>query len=363
MSLDEKRGLVFVATGSPTFDFYGGQRKGKNLFGNCVIALKAETGEYVWHFQTVHHDIWDYDIPCQPTLVTVRHNGQMVDAVAQVSKTGWVYLLHRETGKPLFPIEERPVAKSDLDGEEPWPTQPFPTKPPAFSRQSFTEADVTNISPEAHADVMKRFKASAGGKMFTPPSKRGTVIMPGFHGGAIWGGGSFDPESGRLFVSSNNVPWIMTMKDAEPGKDYPYDHTGYIRFEDPDGYPAVKPPWGQLTAIDLNKGEIAWQSVLGEYAELTAKGIPQTGTENLGGSIVTKGGLVFIAATKDEKFRAFDVDTGKVVWETRLPAGGYATPSTYETGGRQYVVITCGGAGKGGTQSGDEFVAFALDEA
>ena len=360
MSVDETRGLVFVATGSPTFDAYGGDRIGKNLFGNCVIALKADTGERVWHFQTVHHDIWDYDIPCQPILLSVRHGGRKVDAVVQVSKPGMVYVLERETGKPLFPIEERPVPKSDMPGEDAWPTQPFPTKPPPFSRQQFFEKDVTDISPEAHQNVMEQYKKLRAGPIFTPPSKEGTVIFPGFHGGALWGGAATDPERGLIFVSSNEIPWIWRLVDAKPDAGYRYNFTGYIRFEDPSGYPAVKPPWGRLTAIDLNEGKHVWQVTLGEYKELTAQGIPQTGTENIGGSIATRGGLIFIGATKDEKFRAFDTRNGKVLWEAQLEAGGYATPCTYQAQGKQYVVIAAGGAGKNRTRSGDSFTAFAL---
>jgi quinoprotein glucose dehydrogenase len=360
LSVDRERGLVFAGTGSPSFDFWGGDRLGDNLFGNTTLALKADTGERVWHFQSVRHDLWDYDIPCQPMLLNVNHGGHRIDAVAQLTKTGMVYLLDRANGKPLFPIEEREVPVTDMAGEKAAATQPFPTKPPPFSRHTFTEDDVTDLSPEAHAYAMERYKRARAGEIFIPPSKKGTVIFPGFHGGALWGGGSFDPKSGRLFVNSNEIPWITTMVDAPPDVGYPYEHTGYRRFEDPEGYPAVKPPWGQMTAIDLNDGEIVWQRTLGEYKELIERGIPPTGTENIGGSIATKGGLVFIGATKDEKFRAFDTSSGKVLWETKLNAGGYATPCSYEVAGKQYVVIAAGGGGKNKTPSGDEFVAFAL---
>ena len=239
-------------------------------------------------------------------------------------------------------------------------TQPIPLKPPPFSRQIVTEEDLTNISPESHDEVLKRFRKYRSGEPFLPPSVQGTVVMPGFHGGANWSGASFDPGSGILYVNANNQPNITRLvKEDDEGME-PFHHTGYFRFLDKDGYPAVKPPWGVLNAIALNRGEIAWQVPLGEFAELTAMGIPQTGTENFGGTIVTAGGLVFIGGTKDERFHAFDKATGKLLWETRLDAGGYATPCTYAVKGRQYVVIAAGGGGKLGTRSGDSFEAFAL---
>lgn len=355
-SIDTQRGMVFAGLGSAAFDFYGGDRKGRNLFANSVIALDARTGKRVWHFQVVRHDLWDYDLPVYPNLVRVHDK----DAVAQVTKTGYVFVFDRATGKPIFDVEERAASVSDVPGESAWPSQPIPLKPPPFSRQGFTRDDITNISPEAHRVVLRRFKTLRSGPIFTPPSLRGTVISPGFHGGANWSGASFDPTTGLLYVNSNNVPWVETLVKAGPEKGYPYTHTGYFRFLDPEGYPAVKPPWGNLTAIDLNKGEFAWRITLGEFPELTARGIPPTGTENFGGTIVTAGGLVFIAATKDEKFRAFDKSSGKLLAEYKLDAGGYATPCTYSVAGRQYVVIAAGGGGKLATKSGDAFVAFAL---
>ena len=454
LSVDEKRGLVFLPTGSAAFDFWGGNRAGANLFANCVLVLRAATGERVWHYQTVHHDIWDRDLPAAPVLVTIERVGRKVDAVAQVTKSGFVFLLDRETGEPLYPVEEVAVPPSDLEGETAWTTQPVPTKPPPFARQLFTEADVTDLSPASRAAVLERLRQVRTGRRFIPPSKQGTVIFPGFDGGAEWGGAAFDPATGRLYVNANEMPWILTMVDvvddasgadngpgarayrqycaachgvdrrgapqqnvpalldlggkrppgdlelllqqgkgvmpsfrylsegevkslsayllgeaapAPPVNDEekpfgtPYTHTGYHRFLDPDGYPAVKPPWGTLSAIDLGRGEIDWHVPLGELPELTRRGIPPTGTENYGGPIVTAGGLVFIGATKDEKFRAFDKKSGKVLWETSLPAGGYATPSTYEVNGKQYVVIAAGG-GKMGTKSGDAYVAFALPD-
>lgn len=452
ISVDEKRGLVFLPTGSAAFDFWGGNRLGQNLFANCVLVLRAETGERVWHYQLFHHDIWDRDLPAAPVLVTVTRDGKAVDAVAQATKSGYVFLFDREGGRPLHPIEERPVPPSDLKGEVAWPTQPVPLAPPPFARQVFTEDMVTDRTPAARQAVLETLRKSRTGQPFIPPSTQGTVIFPGYDGGAEWGGQAFDPETGLFYVNANEMPWILTMvevdrakesteaaygrvlfqqhcavchgssgqgdpqgqypkltgidkrmprdlvgqllkdgkgvmpsfamlsdrqraqlvaylwndppKPAAPGEDppdlsVPYSHTGYNRFLDPEGYPAVKPPWGTLNAIDLDKGTIAWTRTLGAFPELTKAGVPETGTENYGGPIVTAGGLVFVAATRDEKFRAFDKANGKLLWETSLPAGGYATPSTYSVGGKQYVVIAAGG-GKMGTKSGDAYVAFAL---
>jgi quinoprotein glucose dehydrogenase len=460
MSLDEKRGIVFVPTGSAAFDFYGGNRKGTNLFANCLIALKAETGERLWHFQTTHHDIWDRDLPANPNLVTITQEGKKIDAVAQITKQGRIFVFERETGKPVFPIEEVPVPPSDLAGEQAHATQPVPTLPEPFSRQVFTEEEITNISTESHDYIKNIWKTAKSGNQFIPPSKQGTIIFPGFDGGGEWGGASFDKETGFLYVNANEMAWILKIIDieqadkldftnlgksvyaknctachgenregntggnypsllnlkkkykqeevfniinngkgmmpafkhisdgekealiaflleiegkkevimkeiAEKKKDkrsaeIPYTITGYNRFLDQNGYPAVRPPWGTLNAINLSTGKLAWKVPLGEIAELTQKGIPPTGTENYGGPIVTKGGLVFIGASKDEKFRAFDKDNGKILWETQLPAGGYATPCTYQINGKQYVVIAAGG-GKMGTKSGDSYIAFALE--
>lgn len=362
VSIDEQQGIAFVGLGSAAFDFYGGDRKGQNLFANSVLALDARTGKRLWHFQTLHHDLWDHDLPTSPTLVTVRHQGKRTDAVAQVTKTGYVFLFDRMTGKPLFDIEERSVPSSDVPGEQAWPTQPIPVKPPPFSKQYFGEDDITDISKEAHEFVWRKYKTLRAGPAFTPPSLQGTVVIPGFHGGATWSGASFDPTTGILYVSSNNVPNLVTLVKAAQGKKYPYTHAGYIRFLDSEGYPAIKPPWGQLTAVDLNRGEFVWQVPLGEYPELKARGVPQTGTENFGGAIVTAGGLVFIGGTKDEKFHAFDKATGRLLWEYKLDAGGYATPCTYAVNGRQFVAIAAGGGGKLATKSGDAFVVFALPD-
>ncbi len=361
ISVDETRGLVFAGTGSAAFDFYGGDRKGSNLFANTVLALDAKTGARRWHFQTLHHDLWDHDLPTYPNLITVRRAGRDVPAAAQVTKTGHVFLFHRETGEPLFDIRETPVPPSDVPGEQAWPTQPIPVRPPPFSRQQFDESDITDISPEAHAAVLKKFRTLRSGPPGTPPSLQGTICLPGFHGGATWSGASFDPQSGLLFVNSNNVPYI-TKLIATPDQAYPYRFDGYTRFTDDEGFPANKPPWGQLSAIDLNTGTIVWQQTLGEEPVLAARGIRNTGSENFGGTIATRGGLIFIGATRDEKFRAFDQKSGAVLWSTQLPAGGYATPCTYQVAGRQFVCIAAGGAGKLKTKPGDAFVAFALPQ-
>ena len=363
-SIDKERGLVFAGLGSATFDFYGGDRRGDNLFANCTIALDAKTGKRVWHFQTLRHDLWDHDLPVYPNLVTVIHGGKRVDAVAQVTKTGYVFLFDRETGKPLFDIEERRVPGSDIPGEQAAATQPIPVKPPPFSDQFLDETNVTDIGAANRAAVLARLRAIRGGPAFNPPSKQGTVVVPGFHGGANWSGASFDPTTGLLYVNSNNVANITTLietKAADQQKRGMYGTTGYERFLDHEGYSAMKPPWGQLNAINLNTGEFAWRVPLGEHVELTARGIPRTGTETFGGSIVTAGGLVFIAGTKDERIHAFDKETGQLLWEHALPAGGYATPATYAVNGRQYIVIAAGGAGKLQTKAGDAFVAFSLD--
>ncbi|MGA4644855.1 PQQ-binding-like beta-propeller repeat protein [Limisphaera sp. 4302-co] len=462
MAVDSRRGIVFVPTGSATYDFWGGDRIGENLYANCLLALDARTGRLLWHFQFVHHDLWDRDLPAPPTLCTVRRNGRLIEAVAQVTKSGHVFVFDRLTGRSLFPVEERPVPASDLPGESAWPTQPFPLRPAPFARQLFTYSEITDRSPAAHRTVLDRFARLRPHVPFQPPSREGTIILPGFDGGAEWGGAAVDP-GGVLYVNANEMPWVLTMVEVpapgsgavpdgpslylqicaachgtdrkgrtahgqevpplleigrkldrhgflqllETGRGgmpsfafltpeqkaaladhllgtgeaasppapirrsatpvhalgrVPFVSTGYHRWLDPDGYPAIKPPWGTLTAIDLNTGEFRWQIPLGEYPELIARGVPPTGTENYGGPLVTAGDLLFIAATRDQKFRAFDRRNGRLLWETRLPAGGYATPATYQVNGRQFVVIACGG-GKMGTPAGDAYVAFALPEA
>ncbi len=359
MSLDVQRGLVFAGIGSPAFDFYGGDRIGANLFGNCVLALKAETGERIWHYQTVHHDVWDYDLPAQPALIQMTQRHRTFDAVAQPTKPGFLFFLHRETGRPVWPVEERPIPMSDVGGEHLWPTQPFPTKPAPLSRQGFHERDISDISEQSHAAVRKVWETTDAGNLFTPPSTRGTLVHPGFRGGCLWGGCSYNPAKNRVFASSDETTNRIQLETA-PDQAFDYALPDRSEFLDHEGYPAIKPPWGYVTAIDLESGEFVWRVVNGEFPELTARGVPKTGTPSHGGSIATGGGLVFMAGTFDKKFRAFDQDTGEVLWQTDLPAAGFATPCTYEANGKQYVVIAAGG-GKGDSVSGDEFVAFALN--
>lgn len=451
MSVDRKRGIIYVPTGSAGYDFYGSKRKGQNLFANCLIALNAKTGKRLWHFQFTHHDLWDRDLPAPPNLITVTKNGKKVDAVAQVTKQGYVFVFDRVTGKPLFPIKEVKVPQEALPGEFPWATQPVPTKPAPYARQSaaLTEADISAYAPDRDSLILafKKYRKA----FYAPPSKEGTVIFPGFDGGAEWGGAAADPKDGILYVNSTEMAWILTMKDTpkkeelsalSPGarvyanncsvchgaerkgnaksgypslvdigqrrnyefvstiisggkgmmpgftvlskeeknalvaflfgeekteavtvtskKTYlPYQSTGYNKFLDKNGNPAITPPWGTLNAIDLNTGEYLWKIPFGEVESLKAKGISNTGIENYGGPVVTASNLLFIAATKDGMFRAYHKKTGKLLWETKLPAAGFATPSTYAVNGKQYVVIACGGT-KLGTPKGNQYVAFAL---
>jgi quinoprotein glucose dehydrogenase len=330
------------------------------------VALDAATGKLRWHFQTVHHNIWDYDLPAQPNLVTLTREGRAVPAVVQVTKTGFTFVFHRETGRPLFPIEERPVPSSEVPGEEAWPTQPFPLKPPPFIRQSMTRDELNDDSPETRAFCEELIRDAVLGSLYTPIGLKPTVLFPGTNGGANWGGASFDPESHTLFVNSMDVGLVYRMVKRPEGSIIPYRAQGSgtpnSRFWDKRQVPCQKPPWGHLTAIDLSTGEFRWRSVLGVIDELAARGIPPTGTSNLGGSIVTAGGLVFIGATNDRRFRAFDKNTGKQLWETTLPASAHATPATY-LGARtkkQFVVVAAGGGNKYNSVYSDSLVAFSL---
>jgi quinoprotein glucose dehydrogenase len=363
LSVDPKRGWVFVGLGSAAFDFYGGDRHGDNLFANSVVALDARNGLRQWHFQTLRHDLWDHDLPVYPNVIQLDRGGKKRDAIAQVTKTGYVYVFDLETGEPWFGIDEIEVPGSTVPGELAARRQPIPRKPPPFVAQHFDASNATNIGPTNRQSVLQQLKDLRSGPAFHPPSLQGTVVIPGYHGGANWSGACFDPNSSTLYVNGTNQPNIIQLTPAPDGSHYRYSHRGYTIFRDSEGYPAIEPPWGTLTAIDLVQGKIRWQVPLGEFAELTARGVPQTGTPNFGGSIVTKGGLVFQAGTMDEKIRAFDAATGKVLWEHTLPAGGYATPATYMVDGVQHVVIAAGGAGKLGTQAGDAFVSFRLKSA
>jgi quinoprotein glucose dehydrogenase len=483
MSVDTARGIVYVPTGSAVFDFYGGDRIGDNLFADTLLALDAATGKRIWSFQGVHHDIWDRDFPSPPALLTVTRNGRRVDAIAQTTKQGWVYLFDRANGKPLFPIKEKKYPASTVPGEATAPTQPLPVRPAPFARQLLTEDMLTQRTPQAHAWAVRQFRTFRSAGQFVPFSVgKQTVIFPGFDGGAEWGGPAVDPATGVIYVNANDIAWtgrlventhagtgavsgadivsgidiyedqcaichgddragdppafpslidvdkrltaaqmadtihngkgrmtgfpslqdaeldallayLRTGKETEPApapaagkKEMPqartaisesnfnrpdsplmkYRFTGYRKFYDPDGYPAVAPPWGTLNAIDLNTGEYLWKIPLGNYPELagpgmTNAGMTNTGTENYGGPIVTAGGLVFIGATIfDRKFRAFDSRTGKLLWETTLPFAGLATPATYMVNGRQYVVIAAGGGRDRKSPSGGMYVAFAL---
>ena len=365
ITVDEGNQMAFVPIGSPSTDYYGGDRKGNNLFGNSLVALDCRSGERKWHFQTIHHDLWDWDLPSHPNLIEVVRDGKQVQAVAQVTKTGFVFVFDRLTGEPLFEIEERPAPQGDIPGEQYSPTQPWPVKPPALTRHSMTADDFTNVTPESRAECLEMTKAAVvESPLFRPTREQLTVIFPGTNGGPNWGGGSFDPETDTLYVNSMDVGKVAQMVEIEDGDPaYRSRGTRWGRFWDSNLYPCQKPPWGHLTAVDLNSGEFRWRVVLGEYDELTAKGVPKTGASNLGGSVVTKGGLVFIAATNDSRFRAFDKDSGELLWETRLPASGHASPMTYlGKDGRQYVAIAAGGGNKYNQTYMAKMIVFALPE-
>jgi len=453
-TVDEERGWVFGATGAPTGGIHGngGARPGKNLFANSVIALDAETGELQWYFQTIHHDIWDYDIAPAPMLATItREDGTEQDVVVQTGKQGKVFIFDRDTGESLFPIVEKPVPTEAAPGEVPYPTQPWPLKPDPLVRTSFYESDLTTITPESHASALEKFKKLKPGPMYTPPSIEGTIVQPGIHGGSEWGGPAFDPETNIAYVNVNDFPFILTLDPMQPDQfaemsdlqrgrtiysgqcaachgaerqgatgmpllDLAYDDEALLEiitqgrnampafqyFEDDEldfliaflrsepgeagspaeidltnqsltwsggsgdtawststpqyvaqldyftdhmGYHAIQPPWGKLVAVDVAKGDILWSVPLGEYPGLVEMGIRNTGAENFGGMAVTKGGVIFIGATEDSRFRAFDKTNGELLWEFEMDAPGFSSPSVYEIDGRQYVAIVAGGGG------------------
>ncbi len=359
MSLDAERGWLFASTGSPAFDYWGGDRKGQNLFGNCVLALDCETGKRHWHYQIVHHDVWDYDLPAQPALIKVRRNGRTIDAVAQVTKQGFIFVFDRDTGQPIYGVREMVIPRSKVPGEELWPTQPVPLKPPPVNRINFSRDQMSDIDEETHREMLELWDNSDAGMIFEPPSTRGTIVHPGFRGGILWGGCSSDPDRNLLFVSSSEFTNRITLSPADAGEPFEWKLSERWKVEDRNGYPPIKPPWGYVTGIDLDSGDFRWRVINGEYPELTARGIPKTGTRSHGGSIATAGGLVFMAGTFDRKMRAFDSDNGDILWEHQLEAGGFATPCTYQIEGKQYVVIAAGG-GKGDSPSDDAYVAFSL---
>ena len=448
LTVDPKREMVFVPLGSASSDFYGADRIGDDLYANSLVALDANTGKRLWHYQTVHHDIWDRDLNSAPALVTVHREGKTIDAVAQTTKSGYTFVFDRETGKPVFPIEEKSYPASDIPGEVTAKTQPLPLSPPPFARQRLDERDITTRTPEAHADALARFKQYRGGGPFIPGSEQGTFLFPGMDGGQEWGGPAYDPETGLFYTNANEMAWVFSVvkrppyKPVSSGKQlyenncatcHKSDRTGmpeipsligieqrystrdmpaiirggqgrmpafanlsadevaavsayilsgkdnvvqspardpstagytlgvHARFLDVDGYPAITPPWGSLTAIDLNKGTIAWRIPFGEYPELAAKGLKNTGSENYGGGVVTAGGVLFIGATLfDNKFHAFDKSNGKLLWEATLPAAGSATPAVYEAGGREFVVIGAGGIHNKKGKPSTSYIAFSL---
>jgi len=366
MTIDTERGMVFIPMGNPADSFYGGDRKGTNLYANSVVALDASTGKLRWYFQTVHHDLFDFDMSAPPSLVDATVLGKRVPAVAEFSKNGLLFVLDRLTGKPVWGVEERPVPPSDVPGEAAWPTQPFPLKPPPLTRLSMTKEEVSNISPEAHAYCLEQFEKLTALGPYAPFSVKGPrLTFPSSMGGANWAGVSYDPKLGYIFANASNIGQTGQMVANPPGSPVPFRNQGaYTRFMDKDGYPCNQPPWGELSAVDTHTGDVAWRIPLGSFDELEAKGLKNTGAINLGGSIATAGGVLFIAATADGKFRAFESRTGKELWVTKLDSVGNATPITYRgSNGKQYVAIVAGGPGhlRGSPiPPSDVVIAFAL---
>ncbi len=373
MSVDEERGLVFLPTSSPSPDFFGGLRPGDNRYSNSVVALDAETGELVWGFQTVHHDVWDYDLPAQPGLYSVWRDGRAHDVVAQATKTGMVFVLERETGSPFLPVEERPVPQAAIQGEVLSKTQPFTLTPPIVP-QSVSIEDAFGLTGFDKYACHKAIRNAVSGSIFTPPSEQGTLMSPFTGGGANWGGTAFDPQRNLLIVNMSNLVHKISLipadgveeaqrvfhdQEVSPQAGAPYGMKREVLLS-PFGLPCNRPPWGVVAAVDLATGEIVWRKRLGTTEDLAPGPGLGLGTPNFGGPVVTAGGLIFIAAAMDNYLRALDVETGEELWRGRLPAGGQATPMTYEWKGHQYVVIFAGGHARTGTQLGDRLIAFSL---
>jgi quinoprotein glucose dehydrogenase len=379
MAVDAARGLLFVPTTSPSPDFFGGLRAGDNRHANSVVALDAATGAVRWAFQTVHHDVWDYDLPAQPMLATISKDGRRRDVVIQVTKTGLVFVLDRETGEPVFPVDERPVPQDGVEGEKLSPTQPFPIAPAPLTPQRIGPNYAFGLTPFDRDACRRRIAQARSDGIFTPPSTQGTIVFPSTAGGANWGGAAFDAQRNRLYVNTMSLLHIVTLVPRSDGgpdrgrygdvefgamEGTPYAATRDAKILGPLGLPCNPPPWGQIHAIDMDSGAVAWSSPLGTTEDLAPLGIAvKWGTPNLGGPLATGGGLVFIGAAMDRYLRAFDSDTGRELWQGRLPAGGQATPMSYEWEGRQYIVIAAGGHGDLGTVQGDSVVAFALPRA
>jgi glucose dehydrogenase len=400
LSVDEQRGIAYIPFGTARFDFYGGNRHGANVFGNSLVALDTRTGKRLWHFQIVHHDLWDYDLPAAPKLLTVRHDGRNVDVVAQPTKQGFVFVFDRVTGAPLWPIEERPVPQTDVPGEQTWPTQPFPTAPPPFARQSFTEKDINPFIPEPEqARLRELLRTSRNEGLFTPPSFKGSIELPGHNGGANWGSSAVDPVKGTMYVVNKNLPTLMKIvppgapgqrgRGGPDGAAAPAGPEGrvapagpaaaagpppnvgpdFVAYGSPydflfqsNGLSAIGPPWSQLTAYDLNQGTILWQIPDGEFP-----GLAPGSHAPRGGPVVTGGGLIFVGTSTDRKLRAYDQDSGKILWQRDLPAASEGVPAVYQVNGRQFVAIAVGSAGLFPPRVGDppapgpsQYMVFAL---